>query len=72
MVAARHTATGSDRSRVSAPAAATVVTAPSEAANHSESVNTGYKTVEESTTAIAEVTVILAFSVTRLTSYPRN
>src|ERR1019366_879397 len=44
--------------------AATTRTAPIEAANHTEFVNTGYKTVDVSTTATAAVTVIRRFSVT--------
>jgi len=40
------------------------MTAPIEIARNIEPVNSGYRTVEASTTAIAAVTVILAFGVT--------
>ena len=55
---ARQADAGSGRSRVSAPAAATTITPPVATANHTESVNSGYSTVETSTQATAAVTVI--------------
>ena len=63
-LAARQTATGSVRSRVSAPAAATTITPPIAMANHRELLNSGSSAVEASTQATAVVTVIRPFSVT--------
>jgi hypothetical protein len=62
-LAARQTDTGSVRSRVSAPVAATAITAPAPTTNHSMLMKKGSRTVDVSTHATAVATVIRPFGV---------